>query len=259
MKACLGPNRWRSRTVLSSYDGLTGPMLRHTGQAKMKSLPRASAGIRGALHRRVCVTFFLRPRNNGAPVARGERGRFDCATCDNSSAGCEAQLKERNSAELAWWTFPGHRRRGLATRGVQLMLLYLRELTKVRSFIAFVEPDNLASLGVARKVGFTVATDAASDGRRMVRLELVASGRGDLAQHTTSEEQRMPARRPDESACGCRAPNTANSLCRTLSRRMQHVTDLLHDLVHTRCGWRRFGVHRDHRTFQFERAPMLVH
>ena len=64
------------------------------------------------------------------------------------------------------------------------MLLYLRELTKVRSFIAFVEPDNLASLGVARKVGFTVATDAASDGRRMVRLELVASGRGDLAQHT---------------------------------------------------------------------------
>jgi uridine kinase len=86
--------------------------------------------------------------------------------------GCEARLKAGSTAELSWWTFPEHRRRGLATRGVRLMLLYLHELAGVGSFTAFVEPDNVASLGVACKSGFAaVAEEDTNEGRVMVRLE----------------------------------------------------------------------------------------
>jgi uridine kinase len=86
--------------------------------------------------------------------------------------GCEARLKPGRIAELSWWIFPEHRSRGLATRGVQLMILYLRALAGVRSFSAHVEPDNPASLGVARKAGF-VSLDPVDthEGRLMRHFE----------------------------------------------------------------------------------------
>jgi RimJ/RimL family protein N-acetyltransferase len=88
--------------------------------------------------------------------------------------GCEARLnKQDSSADLSWWIFPHYCGRGLATRGVQLMLVYLRAVMEIRAFVAFVERNNLASMGVARKVGFTVvAEDDMNDGRPMLRLEL---------------------------------------------------------------------------------------
>jgi RimJ/RimL family protein N-acetyltransferase len=52
------------------------------------------------------------------------------------------------------------------------MILYLRSLAGVRSFRAHVEPDNLASLGVARKVGFmSVGADEMHEGRVMRHFE----------------------------------------------------------------------------------------
>ena len=92
--------------------------------------------------------------------------------------GCEARLNGRDSSAdvlvdvssppRAW---PGNPRSaadaGVPTRG--------DANPRVR---AFVERDNLASLGVARKDGFTVvAEDDMNDGRRMMRLELSDSGR----------------------------------------------------------------------------------
>jgi RimJ/RimL family protein N-acetyltransferase len=86
--------------------------------------------------------------------------------------GCEARLSSGSTAELSWWIFPEHRRRGLATRGVQLMILYLRALVGVGAFTAYVEPDNFASLGVARKAGFVpVGADATHEGRVMRNFE----------------------------------------------------------------------------------------
>ena len=61
---------------------------------------------------------------------------------------------------------------GLATRRVQLMLLYPRSLAGVRSFSARVEPNNLASMGVARTAGFmAVRADDRNEGRVMLHLE----------------------------------------------------------------------------------------
>jgi RimJ/RimL family protein N-acetyltransferase len=106
---------------------------------------------------------------------RGVRRTWAIRLADNRQlvGGCETRLNGRDSAELSWWIFPDHRGRGLATRGVQLMLVYLRAVMEIRAFIAFVERDNLPSLSVARKAGFTVvAEDDINDGRRMMRLEV---------------------------------------------------------------------------------------
>jgi RimJ/RimL family protein N-acetyltransferase len=68
--------------------------------------------------------------------------------------GCETRLQPDRSAEVSWWIFPEHRRQGLATRGVRLMLQYFSNTFGVSKFVALIEPDNAASLGVARGTGF---------------------------------------------------------------------------------------------------------
>lgn len=68
--------------------------------------------------------------------------------------GCETRLQPDGSAEISWWILPEHRRLGLATRGVRLMLQYFSNTVGVSKFLAFIEPDNYASRGVARNTGF---------------------------------------------------------------------------------------------------------
>jgi RimJ/RimL family protein N-acetyltransferase len=75
------------------------------------------------------------------------------ATTQKLVGGCEARLNSGATAEASWWIFPEYRRRGFASRGVLLMLLYARTVLGVGPFTAFVEPDNIASLGVARNAG----------------------------------------------------------------------------------------------------------
>src|SRR2546421_10206074 len=74
----------------------------------------------------------------------------DLGSGPNLVGGCETRLQPDGSAEVSWWTFPEHRRRRLATRGVRLMLEYFSNTLRISKFIALIEPDNYASLGVAR-------------------------------------------------------------------------------------------------------------
>jgi RimJ/RimL family protein N-acetyltransferase len=92
--------------------------------------------------------------------------------------GCELRLQPDGKASMSYWTFPHYRRRGLATRAVQLAAEYAFVRLEVAEIELHVEPDNTASLGVARGAGFIEAgrsqqspgSDAAS--RTMLRYVL---------------------------------------------------------------------------------------
>ena len=85
--------------------------------------------------------------------------------------GCETRLQPDGSAEVSWWIFPGHRRQGLATRGVRLMLQYFSNTLGISKFVALIEPDNDASRGVARHAGFIESGLDTSIPRPMLRHE----------------------------------------------------------------------------------------
>jgi uridine kinase len=85
--------------------------------------------------------------------------------------GCETGLQTDGTAQVSWWTFPEHRRQGLATRGVRLMLRYFSYTVGVSTFLAMIEPDNHASRGVARKTGFKESGLDTSGQRPMLRYE----------------------------------------------------------------------------------------
>jgi RimJ/RimL family protein N-acetyltransferase len=69
--------------------------------------------------------------------------------------GCELRLVTDQTAQISWWVFPPYRRQGIATRAARLVTAYAFEHLGVHRIEAFIEPDNLASRGVARNVGFT--------------------------------------------------------------------------------------------------------
>lgn len=71
--------------------------------------------------------------------------------------GCELRLGDDLTASLSYWTLPVFRRRGLATRAVVLVTGYAFETLGVTEIKADIEPDNTASRGVARRVGFVEA------------------------------------------------------------------------------------------------------
>ncbi len=55
---------------------------------------------------------------------------------------------------IGYHVFPGHRRRGYASRAVHLMLEHLRVDTDVEIATLLIHPDNTASLEVAERNGF---------------------------------------------------------------------------------------------------------
>jgi RimJ/RimL family protein N-acetyltransferase len=89
--------------------------------------------------------------------------------------GCEARLQGDATAHLSWWMFPPWRPRGLATRGVRLMLGYAVDVLGVRHFVAYIEPDNLGSRGVARRLGFAEQGLDTTGRRPMLRYELTCA------------------------------------------------------------------------------------
>jgi uridine kinase len=89
--------------------------------------------------------------------------------------GCETRVQSNGSAEVSWWIFPTHRRQGLATRAVRLMLDYFSDAEQVGEFVAFIEPDNYASRGVARNIGFIELGLDANGPRPMLRHEYHAT------------------------------------------------------------------------------------
>lgn len=69
--------------------------------------------------------------------------------------GCELRLRDDAAAEISYWVFPLHRRRGLASRAVRLACAYGFSDLGIARIELYVQPDNHASRGVARTAGFT--------------------------------------------------------------------------------------------------------
>jgi RimJ/RimL family protein N-acetyltransferase len=94
--------------------------------------------------------------------------------------GCELRMGEDGTASMSYWTFAAHRRRGLATRAIRLAGGYAFGALGLSQIELEIEPDNRASRGVARRVGFAeVGTTEASPGsgaepRTMLRYVLRA-------------------------------------------------------------------------------------
>ena len=68
--------------------------------------------------------------------------------------------------------FAPHRRKGYASRAVELLMQYLTESTLFRTAILSIDADNAASLAVAARTGFTPTGDPTSrslDFERSVR------------------------------------------------------------------------------------------
>jgi RimJ/RimL family protein N-acetyltransferase len=68
--------------------------------------------------------------------------------------GCEIRLSGGPSAEISYWTFPHHRRKGYATRAVRLLTAFAFAQLAVKRIEAQVEPDNPASRRVIEGAGF---------------------------------------------------------------------------------------------------------
>jgi RimJ/RimL family protein N-acetyltransferase len=68
--------------------------------------------------------------------------------------GCEVRLRELGLAHMSYWTFPAHRRRGLATWAVRLACAYAFTELAVERMELRIEADNVASRRVARRAGF---------------------------------------------------------------------------------------------------------
>ena len=100
------------------------------------------------------------------------------ADSDQLVGGCELRLRDGSTASMSYWTFPVFRRRGLATRAVVLVTRYAFDTLGVTEIEVEIEPDNVASRGVARRAGFVDAgTIRASPGagaapRTMLRFVL---------------------------------------------------------------------------------------
>ncbi|MFN2472268.1 MAG: GNAT family N-acetyltransferase [Gaiellaceae bacterium] len=71
--------------------------------------------------------------------------------------GCELRLTASGPARVSYWTFPEHRHRGYASRSLRLLAEWPIGELGVKQLEAHIEPDNLASLGAARRAGFRPA------------------------------------------------------------------------------------------------------
>lgn len=69
--------------------------------------------------------------------------------------GCELQLRRGGLASISYWIFPSHRRRGFAARPARLACGFAFGHCGIERVEAHIEPDNLASRGVARRAGFS--------------------------------------------------------------------------------------------------------
>jgi len=100
------------------------------------------------------------------------------ADSDELVGGCELRPGDGSTASLSYWTFPVFRRRGLATRAVVLVSRFAFDALGVTEIEVEIEPDNVASRGVAQRAGFVDAgTIRASPGagaapRTMLRFVL---------------------------------------------------------------------------------------
>jgi RimJ/RimL family protein N-acetyltransferase len=102
--------------------------------------------------------FATRLADGGERADRGERADGgERAESGELVGGCELRLRPDRTASMSYWTFPHHRRRGLASRAVRLAAEYAFACLDVTEIELYIEPDNAGSLGVARAAGFIAA------------------------------------------------------------------------------------------------------
>jgi RimJ/RimL family protein N-acetyltransferase len=107
----------------------------------------------------VTVEAFIRNNQeswrSGGP--RRAFGVFDCAS-NRLSGFIEvnlARVVEPGQVNVSYGVFPQWRRQGLALRAINLMDEYLRTATDARQVVLRIVPENIASLKLAEKAGFT--------------------------------------------------------------------------------------------------------
>ena len=64
------------------------------------------------------------------------------------------RLDDGEIAELTYWVFPPFRRRGYATRAVEILCRHAFRDLEILRLELYIEPANVASLRVATKAGF---------------------------------------------------------------------------------------------------------
>jgi RimJ/RimL family protein N-acetyltransferase len=90
-------------------------------------------------------------------AAGGPRRAFAIRTLPDQAlaGGCELRIEGDGRAALSYWIFPAFRGRGLASRAVRLVTAWAFAQLEVARVELLIEPDNHASLAVARAAGFT--------------------------------------------------------------------------------------------------------
>lgn len=68
--------------------------------------------------------------------------------------GVELRLGPERVAELSYWIFPAARGEGYAGRAIRLVSEFAFGTLEVERVEAFIEPDNIGSLGAAQRIGF---------------------------------------------------------------------------------------------------------
>lgn len=84
--------------------------------------------------------------------------------------GCELLPLGDGVANVSYWTYPRHRRRGVATRALRLICEVARRDLGIRLIELVTDADNLASQRIAAAGGFTRAGDR--DGRLLYVKEV---------------------------------------------------------------------------------------
>lgn len=114
-------------------------------------------------------------------IARWERERlcgerFPFAVRDARSAellgGCELQPHGNGVANLSYWTCPGHRGRGVATRAVALVCRIAFQVMGLERLEALIDPDNVGSIRIATRHGFRSVGER--EGRIVFWLERIS-------------------------------------------------------------------------------------
>src|SRR5512147_3257025 len=71
--------------------------------------------------------------------------------------GCELKPLPTGAANLSYWTYPGHRGRGVASRAVALACRFAFDELGLRRVEILTDPDNVPSRRVAVRSGFRAA------------------------------------------------------------------------------------------------------
>ena len=123
--------------------------------------PRRSTGetVRATIERRIAEWAEGRARRAFAvrDAATGEL-----------VGGCELRVLQPGFAEASYWTFPAYRGRGFASRALELACRFAAAELGVDRVELLIEPDNEASLRVARRAGFLPIGTKVDDRGRLV-------------------------------------------------------------------------------------------